>query len=323
MAKRNHAAEGHAIAKRCYKDTVFRMLFADKENLLSLYNAINGKSYTNPDDLEVVTLENAVYMEMKNDLAFIIDTNLCLYEHQSTFNPNIPLRDLFYISCEYQKIVNDRSLYSSRLQKIPAPRFIVFYNGLLEKEDVSELRLSDAFEGNHGEADLELKVKMLNINDGHNQGLMAQCRILQEYAKYVAKVRGYTRAGVKLDEAVEHAVDECIREGILAKFLSANRAEVISVSIFEYDKEEEEKKLRREEFDAGEKAGLEKGKRLGLEEGRKSGLEEGEQFGREKEQKALVKRMLERGFSVDQIADLIGLPLEQIQILAEKTNKNS
>ena len=156
-----------------------------------------------------------------------------------------------------------------------------------------------------------------------NQGLMAQCRILQEYAKYVAKVRGYTRAGVKLDEAVEHAVDECIKEGILAKFLSANRAEVISVSIFEYDKEEEEKKLRREEFDAGEKAGLEKGKRLGLEEGRKSGLEEGEQFGREKEQKALVKRMLERGFSVDQIADLIGLPLEQIQILAEKTNKNS
>ena len=144
MVKRNNAAQGHATAKRCYKDTVFRMLFADKENLLSLYNAINGKSYTNPNDLEIVTLDNAVYMEMKNDLAFIIDTNLCLYEHQSTFNPNIPLRDLFYISCEYQKIVNDRSLYSSRLQKIPAPKFIVFYNGLQKKEDVIELQIGRA-----------------------------------------------------------------------------------------------------------------------------------------------------------------------------------
>ena len=104
--------------------------------------------------------------------------------------------------------------------------------------------------------DLELKVKMQNINEGHNRELMEQCRILWEYAKYVAKVRGYTRAGLKLDEAV----DECIREGILAKFLSANREEVISVSIFEYDKEEEEKKLRREEFDAGEKVHRRKGR---------------------------------------------------------------
>ena len=190
---RKKVAERHAAVNRCYKDTVFRMLFADKENLLSLYNAMNGKSYTNPDDLEIVTLENAIYMEMKNDLAFIIDTRLYLYEHQSTFNPNIPLRDLLYISCEYQKTVNDRSLYSSRLQKIPAPRFIVFYNGTQEKEDISELRLSDAFEGSR-EADLELKVKMVNINEGHNQELMKQCRILWEYAKYVAKVRGYTRS---------------------------------------------------------------------------------------------------------------------------------
>ena len=226
--------------------------------------------------------------------------------HQSTFNPNIPLRDLFYISCEYQKIVNDRSLYSSRLQKIPAPKFIVFYNGLQKKEDVSELRLSDAFEGNKDGIDLELKVKMLNINEGHNRELMEQCRILWEYAKYVAKVRGYTRAGLKLDEAVERAVDECIREGILAKFLSANRAEVISVSIFEYDKAEEEKKLRREEFDAGEKAGMEKG------------LAKGEKYGREKAQKAMLERMLEKGYSREQIADLIGIPTEQIRDLERK-----
>ena len=116
-------------ANRKYKDTVFRMLFSDRENLLSLYNAVNGTTYERSEELEIVTLENAIYMGMKNDLAFIIDTNLFLYEHQSTYNPNMPLRDLFYISSEYQKLVDHKSLYSSALQKIPAPYFIVFYNG--------------------------------------------------------------------------------------------------------------------------------------------------------------------------------------------------
>ena len=92
-------------------------------------NAVNGSHYEDADALEIVTLENAVYMGMKNDLAFIVDTGLFLYEHQSTYNPNMPLRDLFYISGEYQKFVDNRSLYSSSLQKIPAPNFIVFYNG--------------------------------------------------------------------------------------------------------------------------------------------------------------------------------------------------
>ena len=109
---------GAVSANRNYKDTVFRMLFSDKKNLLSLYNAVNSRDYTNPDDLEIVTLENAIYMGMKNDLAFIIDTNLYLYEHQSTYNPNMPLRDLFYISSEYQKMLDQKSLYSSSLQKI-------------------------------------------------------------------------------------------------------------------------------------------------------------------------------------------------------------
>ena len=187
--------------------------------------------------------------------------------------------------------MNDRTLYSPRLQKIPAPRFVVFYNGTQEKEDISELRLSDAFEGS-GEADLELKVKMVNINEGHNQGLMKQCRILWEYARYVAKVRGYTREGFNLDEAVELAVDECIKEGVLAKFLSENRAEVISVSIFEYDKEEEEKKLRKEEFALGEESGIKKGEKKGREEGRKEGLEEGHEKGAQ-QMAVLCQRLLE------------------------------
>ena len=246
------------LVNRNYKDTVFRMLFSDRKNLLSLYNAVNQRHYTDPEDLEIVTLENAIYMGMKNDLAFIIDTNLYLYEHQSTYNPNMPLRDLFYISNEYQKLLDKKSLYSSSLQKIPAPNFIELYNGTDTLSDFSEHRLSSAFENLSG----ELIVTVLNINEGHNALLMEHCQTLKEYSQYVAKVRKYA-AGMPLDQAVEYAVDECIKENILADFLRKNRAEVISMSIFEYDKEEEEKKLRKAEYEAGveagEKSGIQKG----------------------------------------------------------------
>ena len=150
-------------ANHQYKDTVFRMLYRDKENLLSLYNAVNDRNYTNPEELQIVTLENAIYMGMKNDLAFIMDMNLYLYEHQSTMNPNIPLRNLFYISAEYQKMVAGRSLYSSAVIKIPAPKFFVFYNGTAKAEDRFEYKLSDMYEKCEEKPDLELNVTVLNI----------------------------------------------------------------------------------------------------------------------------------------------------------------
>ena len=129
-----------------HKDRLFRFIFNQKSELLSLYNAVNDSDYTDENDLTIYTIENFIYMGMKNDLAFIIATNLFLYEHQSTYNPNMPLRDLFYISSEYQKLVDHKSLYSSVLQKIPAPNFIVFYNGTEKKEDRWENALSDAYE---------------------------------------------------------------------------------------------------------------------------------------------------------------------------------
>ena len=253
-------------ANRKYKDTVFRMLFSDKNHLLSLYNAVSGKAYTDPEQLQIVTLENAVYMGMKNDLAFIIDTNLFLYEHQSTYNPNMPLRDLFYISSEYQKLVDKKSLYSSKLQKIPAPKFLVFYNGTEAMEDSRTEYLSDAFENQTGEPDLELKVLTLNINRGHNLELMKQCSVLREYAQYVERVRSYV-GEMRLDVAVHRAVDECIQEGILEEFLRQQRAEVEAVSIFEYDKEEEERKLREAEYEAGREDGEAAGREFGRREG--------------------------------------------------------
>ena len=148
---------------RNHKDRLFRMIFREKKELLSLYNAVNGTSYTNTEELEIVTLENAIYMNMKNDLAFVIGTNLFLYEHQSTYNPNMPLRNLFYISSEYQKMVDSNKLYSSTLLEIPAPHFVVFYNGTTKQEDSWYNYLSDSYHNFSGIPDLELKVVTLNI----------------------------------------------------------------------------------------------------------------------------------------------------------------
>ena len=236
--------------QRNYKDTVSRMLFREPENALSLYNAINETSYTDAAQLEIVTLENAIYMGMKNDLAFIINTNLFLYEHQSTYNPNMPLRDLFYISSEYQKLVDWKSLYTSTRLRIPTPNFIVFYNGTEKKEDRWVDYLSESYENMSGEPNLELKVITLNINVGHNKKLMEECRTLREYAQYVDKVRRYSNE-MELNTAVERAVSESIQEGILKEFLQKNRAEVVAMSIFEYNEEEEKRKLRKAEYEAG------------------------------------------------------------------------
>ena len=292
-----------ATANRKYNDTVFRMLFSDKKNLLALYNAVAGKSYTDPNALQIVTLENAVYMGMKNDLAFIIDTNLFLYEHQSTYNPNMPLRDLFYIASEYQKIVDQKSLYSSAIQKIPAPKFLVFYNGTKEMEDSRIDRLSSAYENLTGEPDLELKVLTLNVNKGHNLDLMKQCKVLEEYSLYVDRIRTYV-PDMGLDAAVHRAVEECIKEDILADFLRQHRAEVEKVSIFEYDKEDEERKLRIAEFEYGREVGIAEGEKRGLHKGERRGLT------------STAVRMLRAGkYALDEITAISGLSLEEVQKL--------
>ena len=318
MKKGTQVSEKIPAANRQYKDTVFRMLFSEKENLLSLYNAVTGNAYQNADDLKIVTLENAIYMGMKNDLAFMLETNIYLYEHQSTLNPNIPLRDLIYIGIEYQQYVDDKSLYSSRLQKIPAPKFMVFYNGTDAVDDRVELRLSNAYEHLAGEPDLELKALMLNVNEGHNKELMEQCQTLKEYAIYVARVRKYT-SEMNLNDAVARAIDECIKEGILVEFLRKNRSEVKMVSILEYDKEWEEKKLRKAEYEAGRSEGIEIGKSEGIEIGKSEGIEIGKskgiEIGRDKPMAEFVCNMIKSGFTIKKIAEVTGKNAEQIQTI--------
>ena len=329
MKKSEQVSEKIPTANRQYKDTVFRMLFSEKENLLSLYNAVTGSHYQNAEALKIVTLENAIYMGMKNDLAFMLETNIYLYEHQSTINPNIPLRDLIYIGIEYQQFVNDKSLYSSKLQKIPAPKFMVFYNGTDDVEDRMELKLSSAYAHLAGEPDLELKVLMLNVNEGHNKELMEQCQTLKEYAIYVARVRKYA-SELNLNDAVERAITECIKEGILVEFLRKNRSEVKMVSILEYDKEWEEKKLRKAEYEAGKEdgrnegieigknEGIEIGKNEGIKIGKEIGKSKGIEIGREEAIAEMIHNMAKCGYSIDKIAEITGRSTEQIQSIMDR-----
>ena len=173
------ANENTVTVNRTFKSTVFIMLFEDKNNLLELYNAMTGKHYTDPELLEINTLENAIYMTMKNDVSFLIDGRLSLYEHQSTYNPNLPLRFLLYISKLYAGMTKDANLYGTKVIQIPPPEFVIFYNGEEEKPERMVLKLSDMYEIKSREAKLELEAVMLNISGDNNTGLKEECRTLK------------------------------------------------------------------------------------------------------------------------------------------------
>lgn len=250
-------------ANRMYKSRIFAMLFSDRNELLKLYNAINGTSYDDPDLLQVNTLENAVYMSMQNDVSFIIDMRLNLYEHQSTYSPNLPVRYLLYVADVYSDYTKDMNLYGTKAVKLPTPRFVIFYNGQAEQPDRKELKLSELFSIPDADPSLELKAVMLNINKGHNRKLMETCRTLQDYAEYTFRVREYA-AEMPLDEAVEQAITECISEGILADFLRKNRAEAKKVSIYEYDEERHMRQTREEGMEEGYASGFSQGIEQGI-----------------------------------------------------------
>ena len=219
---------------RTYKSRIFEMIFSDKTELLTLYNAVNKTHYTDAEQLEINTLENAIYMSMHNDLSFLIDSRLSLYEHQSTYSPNLPLRYLFYISDLYSVMTRDSNLYGTKKVILPTPKFLIFYNGVQEQPEVQELKLSDVYTVSNQEPSLELKATMLNINPGKNEDLKNACKALKDYAEYTSRIRRYTET-MSLPDAVEQVINECIQEGILSEFLSVHRTEAIAMSIYEYD----------------------------------------------------------------------------------------
>lgn len=272
------------VPMRNYKDRIFRMIFKEKKEFLELYNAMNGTSYDRTEELTVTTLENAIYINMKNDVSYLIHDQLSIYEHQSTRNPNIPLRNLFYVANIYSALTKDINLYGSKLARIPRPVFVEFYNGIEPMPERSVLRLSEAY-GDAGEQQqrekglcqiegrrpqLELETLVLNINPGYNEKLKESCRTLKEYMLYVKKVREFSRV-MSFDNAVEKAVGECIQEGILAEFLKKNRAEVIKVSIYEFDEEQYKRWIKEEAWEEGMEQGIEQGIEKGIEKGIEQG----------------------------------------------------
>ena len=239
---------------RIYKDRLYKMIFNDKSELLKLYNAINGTHYDDPAMLTITTLDNAIYMTMENDLSFIIDMRLALYEQQSTVNPNLPLRFLMYITDIYSAYTKDMNIYGSKKVQIPLPSFVIFYNGVKSQPDRTEFLLSELFHPTTDQPALELKAVMLNINKGHNQELMNACHTLRDYSEYVARIRTYS-AEMPLTDAVEKAITECIHENILRDFLLKNRAEAKAMSIYEYDEEKTLRMFREEGYEDRERNG--------------------------------------------------------------------
>lgn len=217
------------------KDRVFKIIFSDKEKLLSLYNALANTSYEDATKLEVNTLEDVVFIGMKNDLSFILDGRLNLYEQQSTINQNMPLRGLYYIADLYKQRYHGKQLYSSKLIKIPTPQYIVFYNGIKELPDRQELRLSEAFEHPTDTPDVEVIAHIININEGHNEELLNKCKVLCDYSVFNQRVRECMMAGMSKENAVEKAVDSCIEDDILGEILRKDRARIMASILSEFD----------------------------------------------------------------------------------------
>lgn len=293
-----------AKVQRNVKDRLFRFLFAgDREALLELYNALNGTDYQDASQLEIVTIESAVYVVMKNDLAFVLAGTLNMYEHQSTYSPNLPVRFLIYLAQEYQTVIEraEKSLYGTSRISIPTPQCVVFYNGTKEMPEEQTLRLSDAFENGDARADVELTVRMLNINHGHNLPLMEKCRTLGEYAEFVSITRKYMRERKKAEEALADAVDYCIENGILEEFLRKNRAEVLGMLLEEFDVKKYERTLRSE----GREEGIEIGRKQGIEQGIEQGIS------------CLVEVLQETGQSkvyvIDKIVERYALPQNEAE----------
>lgn len=226
-----------------HKDRLFNFIFGQEENrewTLSLYNAINGSNYTDASLIEFNTLEGVLYMNMKNDTSFIISGIWNVYEHQSSFNPNMPYRMLEYIVelfSGYVK-VNKLNKYGSSLMKFPIPKLVVFYNGIEEKEDEVILRLSDSFDESETEADIEVKVRMLNVNFGRNKAIMQACKPLEEYAWVINRIRETQKKYKEVVEAVDEVVESIPNDFVIRDLLIRNRAEVYGMLDTEYNEAE-------------------------------------------------------------------------------------
>ena len=300
-----------AGANMKYKDRVFRMIFGYekyKENLLELFNALNDTNYTNPDDLEINTLDDVFYMKMKNDVSCIIDNRIAVYEHQSTWSYNMPLRGFRYTAELYNKLIYEQDLdvYRRKMIKIPTPQYVVFYNGIERRAEKEILRLSDSFIMPCSEGEYEWTATVYNINDGHNKDLMNKCKILQEYATMVAKIREFRQKGCDLDMAIEEAIEYCLTHEVLKDFLLEHKSEVADMLRMEYDEARTMNHLKEDYY----------------EEGVKDGKMRGEAIGVMKAKVSLICRNLSAGITAEQIAEFMGEDISFVRKVCDAIGDN-
>ncbi|MBP3238273.1 MAG: hypothetical protein J6M24_04160 [Lachnospiraceae bacterium] len=287
------------------KDRLFKFIFGREENkawTLSLYNAINGSSYEDPEAININTIDDVMYLGMKNDVSFIISETMNIYEQQSSYNPNMPMRQLIYAGKMFSKHIEDAKInvYSSALKKFPTPKLVCFYNGEFERPEREILNLTDAFLKSD-DSDISAKVTMININYGKNQELMSACQALKEYSWLVEEIRK-NRKEKGLDKAIEKAILNLDEKALLKPFLMGHLAEVKNMCLREYS-EEEIKEMFRED---------------GIEEGFEQGMEQGLEQGLAEATKRYVVLLLNKGKTTEEIHDLLDIPLEEVIRIANE-----
>jgi predicted transposase/invertase (TIGR01784 family) len=296
-----------------YKNSVFSLLFSNHDALRELYCALEGVNLPPDTPIDINTLKDVLFMEQINDISFTVDNRLVvLIEHQSTINPNMPLRLLLYIARVYEKTIERKKMYQTRLEKIPAPEFIVLYNGVSPYPDHTVLRLSEAFKDvsglKRGGPELELIVNVYNINKGHSEGIIGKSETLMGYSVFVDKVREYEEKG-PLGEAITGAIKYCIENNILKVFLERHSTEVINMLITEWDTEE----AKQVWYEEGREEGREEGLEEGLEKGLEQGLEKGLERGRENERIEIARNALAKGVPLELIKDITGLDMDTLR----------
>ncbi len=302
-----------------YKDRLFCFLFGNekyKKYALSLYNALNGVDYQDESELEIVTIRDFIYIRMHNDVAVMLSGNLELWEHQSTVNPNMPIRGLLYFAQLYEKYIATRrySLYRNMRIMLPTPKYIVFYNGNAKRPALEKLRLSEAFCNEDKSGEFEWTATVVNLNHSDNKKLLGKCTILQEYTDLVVSIRELRKNMVE-SEAVDRAVVECIEQnGELAQILLEHRSEVVNMLLAEFDEEAFIRDIHAE----GLAEGLEKGMEKGLEEGLEKGLEKGLRYLIATLQK-FISSPQELYQTVILNEDYRNLTFEEVQKIAEST----
>ena len=281
-----------------YRDSVFRSFFNDPARLLSLCNAVLGTSYTNPDELEINTLEGIFFDKQKNDISCTIDNHfLVLVEHQSTVNENMPFRCLSYVAELLNNLVKDKHrLYYKGLIKFPRPKFFVLYDGDKSEPLQRIMRLSDAFDGDSDS--LELIVTAFNINSGLSQPLLEKCGYLAEYSTLVGKVKEGIRMRLSRRDAISRAVKFCLDKGIMGDYLVENSKEVFDMLALEWNLDD----ALQARFDEG--------------------YEDGRTDGRNEEREILALKLIQRGRPLDEIHEDTGLPLHRLEQLA-KNNRDA